>query len=168
MADDEKKIATTKPRLKIVSGGQTGADRAALDVAIELGLPHGGWCPRNRFSEDGKIPQQYILRETKSTDYSVRTRWNVRDSDGTLIFYYEPLEGGTAFTWQCAVQENKPVFLVELNFPPSPEAFYRWLNENSIRTLNVAGPRESRHLGISAEVKQIFVSWLNRAISANS
>ena len=71
---------------RIVSGGQTGADRAALDWAIERGIPHGGWCPRGRRAEDGRIDRRYALRETPAHDYQQRTRWNVRDSDGTLIF----------------------------------------------------------------------------------
>jgi hypothetical protein len=71
---------------KIVSGGQTGADRAALDWAIFHDLPHGGWCPKGRKAEDGVIPDQYQLTETSSASYPQRTQWNVRDSDGTVIF----------------------------------------------------------------------------------
>ena len=144
---------------RILSGGQTGVDQAALDAAIELGIPHGGWCPQGRLAEDGRIPQKYRLKETLTPDYAVRTRLNVRDSDGTLILYHEPLEGGTALTWQIAVELEKPVLLVELGFPPVFEAFHRWLRENSIRTLNIAGPRESRFLGIYAEAKALIVEW---------
>ena len=142
-----------------MSGGQTGVDRAALDVAVELGIPHGGWCPRNRLAEDGRIPERYHLKETESADYAVRTRLNVQDTDATLILYREPLEGGTALTWQLAVQLEKPVFLVELGFPPVREAFLQWTEENAIRVLNIAGPRESQRPGISLEARQLLVKW---------
>jgi hypothetical protein len=144
---------------RILSGGQTGVDRAALDAAMELGIPHGGWCPRGRLAEDGCIPQNYRLKETLSPDYSVRTRLNVRDADGTLILYREPLEGGTSLTWQIAVELEKPVLLVEMGFPPVFEAFHRWLLENAIHTLNIAGPRESQRPGIYHEAKVLVVAW---------
>ena len=144
---------------QIISGGQTGVDRAALDAAVELGIPHGGWCPRNRLAEDGRIPERYRLKETESADYAVRTRLNVRDADATLILYREPLEGGTALTWQLAVQLEKPVFLVELGFPPVRKAFLQWIEENAVCTLNIAGPRESQRPGISREARQLLVKW---------
>lgn len=127
---------------------------------MQLGIPHGGWCPKHRLAEDGRIPAKYQLKETLSPDYSVRTRLNVRDADATLILYREPLEGGTALTWQLAVELNKPVLLVELSFPPVFEAFSRWQTENSAQTLNIAGPRESQRPGISAEAKQLLLAWL--------
>ena len=144
---------------RIITGGQTGVDRAALDAAMELGIPHGGWCPRGRLAEDGRIPQKYHLKETPSPDYAVRTRWNVQSADGTLILYREPLEGGTALTWQLAVELEKPVLLVELGFPPVFEAFRLWLRENLIHTLNIAGSRESQRPGIHAETRQLLVTW---------
>jgi len=144
---------------KIISGGQSGVDRAALDAALELGIPHGGWCPRGRLAEDGRIPSKYRLQETFSPDYTVRTRLNIRDSDGTLILYREPLEGGTALTWHKTLELEKPVLLVELGFPPVVEAFLLWLRENSIHTLNIAGPRESQRPGISTEAKLLIVTW---------
>ena len=110
-------------------------------------------------AEDGCIPLKYHLKETFSPDYAVRTRLNVRDADGTLILYREPLEGGTALTWQFAVEMEKPVLLVELGFPPVFEAFYLWFRENSIRTLNIAGPRESQRPGISREAKSLVMAW---------
>mgnify|MGYP003793290687 CR=1 FL=1 len=87
---------------KIVSGGQTGVDRAALDVAMQLGIPVGGWCPRGRRAEDGRIPDSYPLREASSVNYAKRTELNVRDSDGTLILSGGPLTGGTALTESLA------------------------------------------------------------------
>lgn len=90
--------------MKIISGGQTGADRAALDFALTLGIPHGGWCPRGRLAEDGPVPERYILSETPTRAYAVRTEWNVRDSDGTVIFTlgWPPLSGGSLKTWKFA------------------------------------------------------------------
>lgn len=94
-----------------------------------------------------------------SADYAVRTRLNVRDADATLILYREPLEGGTALTWELAVQLEKPVFLVELGFPPVQDAFLHWLDENAVSTLNIAGPRESQRPGISREARELLVLW---------
>ena len=94
---------------KIISGGQTGADRAALDFAIARGIPHGGWCPRGRLAEDGTIPALYQLSETPGPDHAQRTEWNVRDSDGTVIFSIAPaLTGGSRETAELARQHQKP------------------------------------------------------------
>jgi len=93
---------------RILSGGQTGVDRAALDVALELGIPCGGWCPAGRRAEDGRIPAIYPVQETESRNYAVRTRRNVRDTDGTLVLVNGPVSGGTRLTVKCADDENKP------------------------------------------------------------
>lgn len=92
---------------RIISGGQTGADRAALDAALACGLPIGGWCPRGRRAEDGQIPARYPLVETPSRDYRQRTRWNVRDSDFTLVFVIGSLGGGSKFTTEVAERMGK-------------------------------------------------------------
>ena len=95
--------------ITIVSGGQTGADRAALDFAIAHGIAHGGWCPRGRLAEDGPIPSRYQLRETPSRKYAQRTEWNVRDSDATALFTLAPqMQGGTALTPDVAERLGKP------------------------------------------------------------
>lgn len=133
---------------KIVSGGQSGVDRAALDVARNLNIPHGGWCPKGRMAEDGQISDDYLLSETTSSDYAIRTRQNVADSDATLIVYLPPLEGGTFLTYRKAVELSRPVFLLDLASLPSPQAVGKWLLENHVETLNVAGPRESMRPGI--------------------
>jgi hypothetical protein len=129
---------------KIVSGGQTGVDRAALDVALMLGLERGGWCPKGRLAEDGRIPDAYPLQETSTADYAERTELNVRDSDGTLILTIGPPFGGTAYTIQCAQQWQKPYFVIDLSQNPAVEEVKQWLTEQRIDTLNVAGPRQSQ------------------------
>lgn len=128
---------------KIVSGGQTGVDRAALDVAIDLGIPHGGWCPLGRLCEKGRIPLQYNLRELPTPDYAARTLKNVIDSDGTLVLYYKRLHGGTALTCRFARERDKPLLCERLDLPKDLSRVVRWLRENRIRVLNVAGPRAS-------------------------
>ena len=133
---------------KIVSGGQTGVDRAALDCAIALDIPHGGWCPAGRSAEDGIIPGRYRLVETDSPEYVDRTRKNVEDSDGTLILNRETLEGGTVATLAFARSLDKPFMLVDLDDPPAADAVRNWLLANNVRQCNVAGPRESKRPGI--------------------
>ena len=137
--------------LKIVSGGQTGVDRAALDIALELGLPHGGWCPRGRKAEDGPIPECYQLVEMRSASYAVRTEQNVVDSDGTLILYRATLQGGTALTRDLARRHGRPLFLVDLDRLALPGVVRGWIEAEVIRVLNVAGPRESQTPGIGEE-----------------
>ena len=139
--------------LKVVSGGQTGVDRAALDAARTLGLPCGGWCPRDRRAEDGLIAAIYPLMETPSTDYAQRTRWNVRDSDGTLVLTRGRVEGGTAFTVAVARRRRRPLLVVDLATEPDPVEADRWVREAGIGVLNVAGPRESQRPGIGAEAR---------------
>jgi predicted Rossmann fold nucleotide-binding protein DprA/Smf involved in DNA uptake len=133
--------------MKIISGGQTGVDRGALDAALEVGIECGGTCPAGRKAEDGVIPAKYPLTEFDSTIYSDRTRQNVVDSDATLIIHFGQLEGGTAFTRQCCLDENRP-FLV-LDASESDESLHvqqvlDFIHENSAQVLNVAGPRASK------------------------
>ena len=99
----------------IVSGGQTGVDRAALDVAIAIGIGHGGWCPAGRLSEDGTIPSRYDLQETDSPEYPVRTEKNVIDSDATLLLYEGRLKGGTLLTRRICVRHGKPDLVVRID-----------------------------------------------------
>src|SRR5215831_97553 len=93
---------------RILSGGQTGVDRAALDVGRDYGLALGGWCPKGRKSEDGTIPTIYPLEETPTADYAQRTEWNVRDADGTIVLSWGTPEGGTALTLEIARRLEKP------------------------------------------------------------
>jgi hypothetical protein len=110
--DGRRRVATGREKLpleKIISGGQTGADRASLDFALAHGVSHSGWCPRGRRAEDGTLERHYALRETPDTNYSQRTEWNVRDSDGTLIFTVAcELSGGSALTQELAEAHGKP------------------------------------------------------------
>jgi len=128
---------------QIVSGGQTGVDRAALDVALELGIAVGGWCPKGRLAEDGPLERRYPLRETPEPDYAQRTEFNVRDSDATLIIAPRPLTGGTALTRQFVEQRRRPCLVVDPADVNAAAAIRRWLVEHEVAVLNIAGPRES-------------------------
>jgi len=142
--------------MKIVSGGQTGVDRAALDVAIELGLPHGGYCPKDRVAEDGRIPDRYQLVETSAVDYAVRTERNVLDSDATLIFSRGEPRGGTYLTVLLARQYDKPFILVDPDDQFAADQIATWLRAHAVQILNIAGPRESQSPGIGAVTEQIL------------
>jgi len=146
---------------RIVSGGQTGVDRAALDAAIALELKHGGWCPRGRLAEDGRIPKRYRLNETESAEYPVRTKQNVIDSDGTLILYCKRLVGGTELTRRLARNHNRPCCLVDLVKSPDVRRVRQWLADHGIEVLNVAGPRESSSPGINSEAYDFLCSALS-------
>jgi hypothetical protein len=149
---------------RIVSGGQTGVDRAALDVALALGLPCGGWCPRGRRAEDGPIDERYPLRETPSPDYPQRTEWNVRDSDGTLVLTRGRPSGGTALTLALARRLDRPCLVLDLASDPDPDHVKRWVEAEGIRTLNVAGPRESQHPGIQDDARAFLEMTLSRPL----
>lgn len=150
---------------RIVSGGQTGADRAALDVALALGIPCGGWVPQGRLAEDGVIPDWYPnLVEADSSVPDVRTELNVRDSDATLIFSHGPLTGGSAYTRDVAARFGKPHLHVDLAAMPHESAVTAvqlWLEGVRPVTLNVAGPRASGDPEIYEDVKHALLEVLN-------
>ncbi|MGH8533994.1 MAG: putative molybdenum carrier protein [Gammaproteobacteria bacterium] len=143
--------------MRILSGGQTGVDRAALDTALELGIPCGGWCPRGRRAEDGRIPAHYPLRELDSERYGERTERNVLGADGTLILIRGVMDGGTALTARWAARNRKPSIIIDLQHPPGTENIYGWMAENRIQVLNVAGPRESKQPGIYMQARKFLV-----------
>lgn len=152
---------------KIISGGQTGADRAALDIAIALNIPHGGWCPKWRTAEDGVIPLIYQLQETPTADYSVRTARNVRDSHGTLIFTIGAPTGGTLLTLIKTKALRKWCFTFDLSKTPPPiDAAFDWIKEKNIRIINIAGPRASQvqdiHNLVYGSLQQLFVKLENQ------
>ncbi|MCF7974488.1 MAG: putative molybdenum carrier protein [Phycisphaerae bacterium] len=144
---------------KIVSGGQTGVDRAAMDWAIRSGVPHGGWCPRGRLAEDGPIPQAYDLRETPSDEYAERTAWNVRDSDATVIMsLHASITGGTELTQRLAQTMGKPVCHVhaDLGMIAAVAHLREFLIKHSVKVLNVAGPRASREPTVGEFVSRVL------------
>ncbi len=137
-------------------------DRAALDAALHNNIRVGGWCPLGRLAEDGVIPDRYPLRETTSSEYSTRTRKNVAESDGTLILNIgRKLKGGTALTRAFAIDMEKPCIVINLKNPGEYELPLKWINDNKIFKLNVAGPRESNFPGIYA----LAYSYMNRLLS---
>ncbi len=154
---------------KIVSGGQTGVDRAALDAAAELGLERGGWCPAGRRAQDGEIPAGYPLEETPSREYEQRTEWNVRDSDATLILNRGPLDGGTLYTRTAARELDRPYLVVQLEEMDGEEMeeaelarVRTWLEEEGVEVLNVAGPRAEKRNGIHQEAAAFLRALFSR------
>lgn len=155
-----------KNAIIIVSGGQTGADRAALDFAIRAGLAHDGWRPRGRMAEDGLIASRYSLRETPSANYAERTEWNVRDGDATVLFTLKsPLSGGTKLTADLAKAAGKPLLHLSADELGPLEAAVRlkqFLSDHMIERLNVAGPRASQEPEIGAYVDAVLTAALGR------
>jgi len=144
---------------KIISGGQTGADRAALDVAIKLNIPHDGWIPKGRKTEDGILPEKYQLKEMPTASYPKRTEQNVIDSDGTLIISRGKLSGGSDYTRKMTLRHKKQLLYVDLNnYEPFDAAslIASWIGMQNIEVLNVAGPRASKDPEIYADIFKIL------------
>ncbi len=141
---------------RIVSGGQTGVDRAALDIAIQLDIEHGGWCPAGRLAEDGTIPARYALEETRSNEYPVRTEHNITDSSATLILHEGKLKGGTRLTKRLCDKLGKPYFTVKIELI-EVDAVRFWLANQTPEILNIAGPRESSSPGIHSRCKKFLL-----------
>ena len=162
--------------IKIVSGGQTGADRGGLDAATYCNIPHGGWCPKGRKAEDGKIPARYLLAETMSADYLKRTERNVVDSDATVVFTLGPPSGGSLRTIDFCLEHHKPFLHLDIDVVSRDEAvkaIVDWLQgrasydyENyeawppATCVLNVAGTCESGADGIKDLVMAIMIDVL--------
>ncbi len=164
---------------RIISGGQTGADRGGLDAAMTLGIPHGGWCPKGRRAEDGAVPARYQLRETNTADYPKRTRRNIAEADATIVFVLSLKAAGPAsrLTINEAQAMYKPVMLAELagmlSGAPETRAAHerltvrdiqKWCRQHDVKTLNVAGSRESKVPGLQRAVRDILVRAIGREL----
>lgn len=147
-----------RPAITVISGGQTGVDRAALDAALEAGIPCGGWCPAGRRAEDGTIPSRYPLKETASADFAARTRRNVEDADGTLIVAKGAPDDGTRLAEAHARALGRPVLTADLGRGREEliESIRVWIGAERIVRLNIAGPRESTAPGVYAEALDLF------------
>jgi putative molybdenum carrier protein len=154
--------------LKIISGGQTGVDRAALDAAIKHGIECGGWCPTGRLDEFGKIPDRYPVKELEQGTFADRTLQNVKDSDGTVVIYFDKLRGGTAQTVQFCIEQRRPHILVDARKVSEEDAanlMVDFIRQHKIDILNVAGPRQSEWpdgYDYVLGVLDIFLSALKR------
>mgnify|MGYP000345312315 CR=1 FL=1 len=133
---------------KVISGGQTGVDRAGLDAAIEAGINVGGYCPKGRLAEDGTVPDRYPLIEMAVSEYPARTEKNVIESDGTLILNIGSLTGGTKLTLYSARKHSKPFLVLQLDMAAHPNTIRSWIKEDGIRIMNITGPRESKNPGL--------------------
>ena len=149
---------------KIISGGQTGADRAGLDLAIKHNIPYGGWLPKGRKTEDGKLPDSYLLQEMPTPEYSKRTEKNVLEGDGTVIVSHGFLTGGSALTKEFAKQHRKPwihIDFKELSIPDAAARLLSWIERNNIRILNVAGARA----GKDPKIYEVTINLLEKAFA---
>jgi hypothetical protein len=151
--------------VKIISGGQTGVDRAALDAAMKHRVECGGWCPAGRLDEFGRIPDHYPLKELEHAGFAERTLQNVKDSDGTVIVYFENLRGGSAQTVQFCIEQKKPHQLIDaakMSEEDAAKLVVDLVRKKQICTLNVAGPRQSEWLGgydYSFRALDIFLTY---------
>ena len=146
---------------KIISGGQTGVDRAALDAAFNLAVAHGGWIPKGRITENGPLPEKYNLKETRSSSYADRTAKNVQDADGTLIISRGLLTGGSEYTREMAIKHERPWLHIDLSQTAAfqaASAVNQWILQNEIEILNVAGPRASKDPAVYQEALNIIES----------
>ena len=158
----------TKAQLsKVISGGQTGVDRAALEVALFLEIPHGGWCPKGRRAEDGPIPETFNLTETPSFNYAIRTEKNVVQSDGTLILFRKIITRGTGLTVKFAKRHQRPYLCIDMATisdtdqdatEAASQQILNWLIEENINVLNVAGPRESTTPNINSQSHSLLLN----------
>ncbi len=149
--------------LKIISGGQTGVDRAALDAALESGVSAGGWCPEGRKAEDGPIAERYPLQELPDGSYKERTLKNVQDSDATIIIYFKSISGGTKETLLYCLNEKKPYLLIDgsgITEDSASKRIKHFIDENQISVLNVAGPRASKEKRAYEYTKQVITLML--------
>jgi hypothetical protein len=150
--------------VKIISGGQTGVDRAALDAALRHGIESGGWCPTGRLDEFGRIPDRYAVKELEDSGSTERTLQNVKDSDGTVIIYTGKLSGGTEQTLHFCIEQRRPHELIDasnVSTEKAAQSVADFICENNIDILNIAGPRQSEWpegYGYVAQVLDIFLN----------
>ena len=153
---------------KVISGGQAGVDRGALEAALGLpasaGISVGGWCPRGRAAEDGVIDARFPLDETPNGEPAQRTAWNVRDADATLILSQGVLTGGTALTAEIAERLEKPLLVIDLRKPVPIAHVLSWMRRAAVRVLNIAGPRESQAPGITKDARDFVGRLLAAAV----
>jgi hypothetical protein len=150
---------------KVVSGGQTGADQAALDIAIKLGVPYGGWIPRGRKTEAGPLPETYKLQEMPDENYASRTRQNVIDSSGTLIISHGELTGGSEYTMELAIANHRPWLHIDMSAAQpgaAAKSIKKWVKSNKISILNVAGSCASRDPEIYQATSEIMEAVLSK------
>ena len=153
--------------MRIVSGGQSGVDRAALDAAIAQGRPVGGWCPKGRWAEDGPIPERYPLVETPSRRPEQRTRWNVRDSEALLVIVGDEPSRGTRLAESMARRLDRPVLSVHVDDRTAAARIVGWLSDVRPASLNVAGPRESESPGIYRRTLSLLEAAMKEALRAS-
>jgi hypothetical protein len=156
---------------RIISGGQTGVDQAALDAAIKLDIPHGGWVPKGRKTENGPLPDKYEMLETATSKYAGRTEQNVIDSDGTLIITRGSLTEGSEYTRSMAMKHNRPWLHIDLNKKPKFHAatiIMTWIEENGVEILNIAGSRASKDPAIYSDVINIIENVYYLGLIKNS
>jgi len=156
--------------IKIISGGQTGVDRGALDAALDLGVPCGGWCPEDRMAEDGRIPDKYPLIILAESGYRKRTKQNVRDSDATVIIYFDYIypKGGTELTLLECIKQSKAYLLIdgnEISIERAAERIYLFCHQNNITTLNVAGPKGANLPQAHSYTQKVITQMLNKIIN---
>ena len=153
----------TPPAFKIWSGGQTGVDRAALDCALALGIPHGGWCPQGRIAADGVLDARYLLQETRSSGYRQRTKLNVQDTDATMLINVGPVTGGSLQTIRFAASLKRPYLVIQVDqgsMTDLAEAAVQWLQSHRFSRVNFAGPSEARCPGIYAQSVELLMMIL--------
>lgn len=154
--------------MRVISGGQTGVDRGALDAAMDVGVPVGGWCPAGRRDENGKLPQRYaFLKETPQPGYIQRTLWNIRDADVTLILHQGSMGPGTRSTQRLCREKKKEFRVVDMTESTALVVALRFYQDHQVATLNVAGPRESISPGVQERTRAFMRDLLTElALSA--